>query len=375
MLSVVTLAACTPKASLEADVEEPNAIALPACSRSDGSDACIPGPVLAPPLVVGPGRIRALVDAAAPDRSGRAFRVLEIDSERVSLVWQGSCPGDAVPESLGLVTAAETAVLCRGVKTGVVIGVVGDKSGRPTWRANLSLAVMSSSWYVIDVPYFAELGAGHWAFVYRQTGPKGVETPPWIVETTPRGVVRPLCRAGTSCDPIAVMVVEGRLHVLFGESSYSELVVDENGDVYTKDPTLDAIEAPAHVSRPCVAAGRDGSVTVTLPGRADDASSAPRGGEHGALTLHYSRAFLPRGPDVYPSEVAACPPEYIDDEEQPTIPAPLRRSVRATFGNSWVAAYRAAEVSAPSWQQRLLDAKELYSYPGSVRVVRYPYIP
>jgi hypothetical protein len=49
--------------------------------------------------------------------------------------------------------------------------------------------------------------------------------------------------------------------------------------------------------------------------------------------------------------------------------------VRATFGNGWVAAYVAAEVSAPSWQQRLLDAKERYSYPGSVRVVRYPYIP
>ena len=91
--------------------------------------------------------------------------------------------------------------------------------------------------------------------------------------------------------------------------------------------------------------------------------------------LHYPHALLPAGPDVFPSEVAVCPPAYVDDAEQPAIPAALRRSVRASFGTAWVTAYVATEVSAPSWQQRLLDEKERYSYPGSVRVARYPYVP
>jgi hypothetical protein len=369
--------ACTPKGSVEPEAEEPAVTALPACSRSEGDDACIPGPVLAPPLVVGPGRIRALVDGpAAGGSAGRAFRVLEIGEERMTLVGHGSCPADAVPESLGLTALAETAVLCRGVKVGIVIGVIGNKGGKVSWRASLGLAVMSSAWYVVDVPYFAELDARHWAFVYRQSGQNGTAAPPWMVETTPGGSAHTLCRTGTSCNPIAVTVIDGRLHVLFAEGSYSELIVGADGDASTEQPERDAVAIPARVSRPCVAAGRDGSVTVTLPARLDaDEPSARRSPERGALMLHYPHALLPAGPDVFPSEVAVCPPAYVDDAEQPAIPAALRRSVRASFGTAWVTAYVATEVSAPSWQQRLLDEKERYSYPGSVRVARYPYVP
>jgi hypothetical protein len=368
LLVLAGVAGCSSQAALGSDVEAPRVTALPACSRPAGTDACIPGAALAPPVIVGPGRIRALVEDPEPDSFGKnAFRVVDIGEDHVAIVGQGSCPGGGDPESLGLTGSGETAVLCRGDETGVIIGVVDRSDGRVSWRASANLAAMSSAWSIVRVPYFADLGAGRWAFVYRLTGTSGGAAPPWMVQTTPRGPVRELCRAGYTCDPIAVFVSEGRLHVLSDQGAYSELILDGDGNLITTEPSRHAIETKGHLSQPCVAAGRDGSVTVRLPAKA---STLPRGSKSAVLTLRYSHAFLPQGADVFPSEVAECAPALVEDSETPAIPQPLRRFVRATAGHQWVTAYVASQVEAPSWQQRLLDPKERYSYPGSVRVVR-----
>lgn len=378
LTSVVALglaAACsTPRAAKE---PPPAALARPACPVGASADSCFPSPLKAPPVVVGPGRIRALVwdrEAPAQFATPSGFLILEISESGFKPVARGLCPEGSRPESLGQVASGRSAVLCRGTEPVAYVGTLLD-SGVFEWRWKQTIALAQPAQKLEQVPLFAELG-DRLALVYSASGEVGSATPPWALQLGPEKTAPvPLCAAHEACPIVALVVADGTLHVVFGGGTYKDLMVAVTGLTALADPVASAKLHPGELAEPCVSQGKDGKVTLQLPvvkQVAGETPDAPARREAQIATLEYEHAWLPHGPDVFPTELATCGPRGFRDDGAGDVPISLREGVRATFDQRWLLVYGLPEVAAESYLQQLFPKRggAKAAYPGSVRVLR-----
>jgi hypothetical protein len=224
------------------------------------------------------------------------------------------------------------------------------------------------------VPYFVDLGE-RFALVFSSTRAKGAAEAPLQLQLGPAArEAWPLCRPNEACPIVALVVSNGILHVISGVNSYRDLMVAGDGTVVVGDPMMAATTRGGELAAPCVAQSRDGTVIVDLP---SIRSSAPSG-DIPALRvasiarLEFKHAWLPHGPDVFPSELATCAPREFSDESAAPVPPSLREGVRATFEHGWLIVYGFPAVSPHAWQQAVYPKTNTRptSFPGSVRALR-----
>ena len=89
-------------------------------------------------------------------------------------------------------------------------------------------------------------------------------------------------------------------------------------------------------------------------------------------TLSYEHAWLPHGPEVFPTELGSCGPRVLRENSAEDAPISLREGVRASYDQRWLLVYGLPEIPAKSYRQRLLPKQkgQEAAYPGSVRVLR-----
>jgi hypothetical protein len=350
---------------------------LPACPVDASPGTCFPAPLKAPPLVVGPGRIRVLVwdrEAPQPFATPEGFLILEISESGFQPLARGLCPQGSRPESLGQVAAGRSAVLCRGIEPVAYVGTLRD-SGAFDWRWKQTIALgPDPSARVQQVPLFADLGE-RVALVFATTGAEKASAP-WALQLGPESAKPiPLCEPKESCPIVALVVSSGTLHVIYGAGRYKDLMVATTGLSAVADPLQGAKLHPGELAEPCVSQGKDGKVTIQLPVISTASSDAPDASprrEAQIATLEYEHAWLPHGPDVFPTELATCGPRGFRDDGARDVPISLREGVRATFDRHWLLVYGLPEVPAESYRQQLFPKRggPPRAYPGSVRVLR-----
>lgn len=345
---------------------------LPACPDGASPGTCFPAPLEAPPLVVGPGRIRVLVsdrEAPEPYATPEGFLILEISESGFQPVARGLCPQGSRPESLGQVAAGRSTVLCRGIDPIAYVGTLQD-SGLFDWRWKQAIALEPSA-RVKQVPLFADLGE-RVALVFASASVENAAAA-WALQLGPESAKPiPLCEADKQCPIVALIVSAGTLHVIFGAGAYKDLMVATTGLTALADPLQGAKFHPGELATPCVSQGKDGKVTIQLPVVTAATSDAAGRRETQIATLEYEHAWLPHGPDVFPTELATCGPRAFRDDGARDVPISLREAVRATFDQRWLVVYGLPEVPAESYRQRLFqkDGSPPRAYPGSVRVLR-----
>jgi hypothetical protein len=131
----------------------------------------------------------------------------------------------------------------------------------------------------------------------------------------------------------AALVADGNLHLILGqtgnEGRYRQLTITKHGARSSRRLDRAGPLTPGRAELHCLAEGTDGTVTVSLPYRKDDYDyDTWRDTPADTLTLRYRNAFLPQGPDVFPSARAACAPRI--------AAAADARWVRATFDDQGV---------------------------------------
>jgi hypothetical protein len=349
----------------------------PACPVGSSPGTCFPAPLKAPPLVVGPGRIRVLVwdrEAPQPFATPEGFLLLEISDTGFTPIARGLCPQGTHPESLGQIAAGRSAVLCRGVEPVVYVGTL-QESGAFDWRWKQTILLGPEPGAELQrVPLFADLGE-RLALIFTATGAPGV-TAPWALQLGPEKA-KPIafCEANEACPIVALVVSDGTLHVIFGAGVYKDLMVTTTGLSAVGDPLKGAKLHPGELAEPCLSQAKDGKVTIQLPvvrAATGDTPDAPARREAQIATLEYERAWLPHGPDVFPTELATCGPRGFRDDGAGDVPISLREGVRATFDQRWLVVYGLPEVPAESYRQQLFPKRggPPRAYPGSVRVLR-----
>jgi hypothetical protein len=279
----------------------------PACSpEAKASKSCYDVGLLAPPVVVGPGRIQVLTRPGLPGwpavdlrnvRERVRFFVDEIIRSGHQSVASGVCPGRlgiSEPASLVRLPSGESAVVCierghaegcqesstpgcfggagRCVRThcGVTFahfGVVDRAQQAVAWRWRSAHAHDLDS----DTLHVAAFGDGA-AIIYRPFDDLGRHEL-WTVSLAPNGKSFEIDDEMEAEWLAAVLVVDGKLRLVLGG--------DESGRRY-RQLTVDG----------------DGSRTSS---RMDQAGRLTPGSR-------YRNAIVPDGPDVYPSTRAACGP-------------------------------------------------------------------
>jgi hypothetical protein len=173
---------------------------------------------------------------------------------------------------------------------------------------------------------------------------------------------------------VALVVSNGILHVISGVNSYRDLMIGGDGTVVVGDPLMAATIRGGELALPCVAQSRDGNVVVELPSIRESAPSgdAPALRVASIARLEFQHAWLPHGPDVFPSELSTCAPRDFRDDSAAPVPTSLREGVRATFDHGWLVVYGFPAVSPHAWQQAVFPktGTRLTSFPGSVRALR-----
>ncbi|HWA76776.1 MAG TPA: hypothetical protein VG937_30795 [Polyangiaceae bacterium] len=376
-LSVLLATACSshPRAK---DPPPPESLSLPACPLGSSKESCFPGPLKAPPVVAGPGRIRALVlDREAPAKflTPEGFSIIEITDTGFSPIARGLCPLGSRAESLGQVASGRSTVLCRSPEGLVHVGSLRD-SGDFEWRFKLPIQLApSEKLQPSQVPLFADLGE-RVALLFAAPGSEKAAVARWSLQLGPETTKPiPLCAANEACPIVALLVENGNLHVLFGSGEYKDLMVATTGLTAVADPLQSAELRPGELAEPCVSQARDGKVTVQLPfirsapGATPD---APPVREALIATLSYEHAWLPHGPEVFPTELGSCGPRVVRENSAEDAPISLREGVRASYDQRWLLVYGLPEIPAKSYRQRLLPKQkgQEAAYPGSVRVLR-----
>jgi hypothetical protein len=328
-------------------------------------------------LVVGPGRIRVLVgdrEAPQPFATPEGFLLLEVSDTGFTPIARGLCPQGSHAESLGQTGSGRSAVLCRGIEPIVHVGTLQD-SGAFDWHWKQAISLGAEPGAALQqVPLFADLGE-RLALIFTATGTPGV-TAPWALQLGPEKS-KPIafCEANEACPIVALVVSDGTLHVIFGAGSYKDLMIGATGLSAVADPLAAAKLHPGELAEPCLSQAKDGKVTIQLPvlrAAAGDTPDAPARREAQIATLEYERAWLPHGPDVFPTELATCGPRGFRDDGARDVPISLREGVRATFDQRWLIVYGLPEVPAESYRLRLFPNRggPAQAYPGSVRVLR-----
>jgi hypothetical protein len=160
----------------------------------------------------------------------------------------------------------------------------------------------------------------------------------WAVVPMPAGDAFAVDDEGRGEWLAAALVADGNLHLILGqagsEGRYRQLTITKHGARSSRRLDQAGPLTPGRPGRHCLAEGADGTVTVSLAYRKDDDYDYDydyetwRDTPASTLTLRYRNAFLPKGPDVYPSARAACAPRI--------AAAADARWVRATFDDQGV---------------------------------------
>ncbi len=87
---------------------------------------------------------------------------------------------------------------------------------------------------------------------------------------------------------------------------YRQVTITPDGRMWASQLDQAGPLGPGPLAQACVAAGADRSVTLSLPYWAEGEFEPETPSR--MLTLRFSNAFLPAGPEVFPSTRAACPP-------------------------------------------------------------------
>jgi len=333
-------------------------VALPGCESAAPPGACFTGRVPSPPIVVGPGRMLALIERESEGCHGithqPGFFIREITDHSDRVFAEGLCPGNE-PSAMAELDEGRIGVVC----SGITFGEVPRSGGQFRWLWSEQLQEWRGN-NPGDVIQFAELG-GKIVLVYRMWGTKGLPpVPDFAVQVAPGPAeFRSLCGAGSCADEvIKMLVLDGTVHVVWTDDAsgterrYFDSVITPSGSLPTAVVNPEPRKAPALLFDPidgireCFSKGRDGVVTFHMGGRG---------------TVRYARAKLPQGPDVYPTELADCPPRWFDDPTQPARPPDTRKGIRATFGSDWVLAYSFAPTEF-WWVPE--------QFPGSLRILR-----
>jgi hypothetical protein len=266
-------------------------------------------------------------------------------------------------------------VLCRSAEALVHVGSLQD-SGEFDWRFKQPIQFSPGQQQKVEqVPLFADLGE-RVALVFAATGSEKTPAPPWALQLGPeKSPPIPLCAANEACPLVALVVENGNLHVIFGAGAYKDLMIATTGLSAVADPLEAAELRPGELAEPCVSQAEGGKVTVQLPfvrTTKADAPDVPPIRETLIATLNYDHAWLPHGPDVFPTELGSCGPRVLRDNSAEDAPISLREGVRASYDQRWLLVYGLPEVVAESYRQRLLPKRNGQSaaYPGSVRVLR-----
>jgi hypothetical protein len=300
------------------------------------------------------------------------FLILEISDSGFKPVARGVCPEGTLPESLGQAASGRSTVLCRGSESLVHVGTMLE-SGSFDWRWKQRLEPGGGAKRLSRVPFFADLGE-RLAIVFSATGAEGAPAPPWTLQLGPEATSPiPLCEPNEDCPLVAMVVAQGILHVV---SRNKVVMVSSTGQVAVADPLASAKLRPGELPEPCVSQGRDGKVTIQLPVvgmTGAGTAESPTRRETSIATLDYEHAWLPHGPDVFPTELASCGPRGFQDAEGAReVPISLRENARATFDQRWLIVYGLPEVRpASALQHAFRDAQgRRTAFPGSVRVLR-----
>lgn len=355
--------------------EPPPEALIPACPLGSSKESCFPGPLKAAPVVAGPGRIRVLVlDRDAPSQflTPEGFAIVDVSDAGFSPVARGLCPTGSRAKSLGQLASGRSTVLCLSPEGVVHVGNLRD-SGEFEWRFRQSIQFPPGEPQGLErAPLFADLGEKV-ALVFAATSS---EKAPWALQLGPeKNLPVALCAANEVCPIVGLVVENGNLHVLFGAGTYKDLMVANTGVSALADPLQSAELRPGELTAPCVSQTSDGKVTVqlpflrTAPGATPD---APPMREALIATLSYEHAWLPHGPDVFPTQLGSCGPRLAHENQPNDAPVSLREGVRATYDQRWLLVYGLPEVPAKSYRQRLLPKRQGQEagYPGSVRALR-----
>ena len=328
-------------------------------------------------MVVGPGRIRAILDGIWQPGGlfSQSFALVEIGEKGLTVLTEASCTNGFRASSLGRMKSGESAILCQGVD-GVQLGVFDEERRRIVWRWQQALDTRVP--VIQSVSYFADLGSKV-VLIYDRSPTKGVAYSSWNFLLAPGGGEEgEVCR---DCEVIGLVVVGEQLRVLSGIThSFAEIGISESGQSGELQPLKTATMELASIPAPCITQGRDGVVTVRIPLSIQDTDR----NTHGApgtkalpptsiATIRYEQAWLPHGPDSYPSEDVPCAPVPFDDHTRPALSADLRTWVRASLGErSLVLVYnlRARTLSGADLDRP--HDSTVYDYPGSMRIFRQP---
>lgn len=344
-------------------------------------ESCYPQPLLAGPLVVGPGQIQVVTASGLsgegafkpgiPARDQIHFYVDEITHAGHHSVAVGRCPGKigwATPITLFRTPSGETGVLCtefgneaRCVSvdpvcepddsdfpwegwhcegghdcstTFVHFGVIDRARHAVDWRWTDEIA---SSFNGRSI-HVAEFGGGTVAIIYQTIHYPVYRYPAgWLVHLARKNKgfelsdLAELSKGEGSLD--GLVVADGNLHIIVGRDSwehqYRKVTITPDGRTWWNELDLAGPVTEGPLARACAAAGTDHTVTLSLP-YLSEGQLAPATPSK-MLTLRFGNAFLAEGPDVFPSARAACAPRLGSDD--------ARRSVASFDGSRPVIVY------------------------------------
>jgi len=106
-------------------------------------------------MVVGPGRIRAILDGIWQPGGllSQSFALVEIGEKGLTVLTEASCTNGVRASSLGRMKSGESAILCQGVD-GVQLGVFDEERRRIVWRWQQALDTRVP--VIQSVSYFAD---------------------------------------------------------------------------------------------------------------------------------------------------------------------------------------------------------------------------
>lgn len=332
------------------------------CSPGEiASESCYPQELLTAPVVVGPGRVQVVTRAglsgkgawkpSSPIREQFRFFVDEIVRRGHQPVASGICPGRpflSQVTSLIRMPSGESAVLClepgyaEGCHESRTPGCFDDAAPGPCiithcnvtfahfgvvdrarqtidWRWRDTLA------HDLDIDTVSVAAFGERvAILYRRTFDPARSPNGWIVDIAPKGKGIEVSADMEEESLAAFLVADGNLHLLLWRSEwrhqYRQLTIAPDGRTWSRGLDQAGRLTAGPLAGECLAEGTDRSVTVSLPYWAEGETSPKTPSR--MLTLRYSNALVPQGPDVFPSTRAACAPRIGSDGA---------RWVRATF--------------------------------------------